>query len=509
MALYTQPKVAQLQLLEIPAHIKLERYRYRLTVKTPETKKSFDSGKKPFDKYKKTIQVNIAYDTAVTIVEIYLDDKLNKTIALKHFDKSESKISTFSLKSTTAQNSSTEKHIVQVNVEQGADVGWLLVKKEQTFDSLLRWVYKQVPTHSQLDIFRHANAHLSDLQDLNLNKKVKPGQIILITNKKSSPKLNEYKKLALEAEKTYQILCKDKNFDAIFYAENFELIQSYLTFAREAMVAKLEYSKTVAGHKEGYCEPITLNRKAETLNGIGIFSEKTKDSFDANNIKTVKENMLNQLTKEVNDLQKKYKLDVLDKNKGRSNSVLDKKFKVMNVKSYEKIANLTRKNFIMNHDNKNFSKILNNIVKDNINLRDHKFMGGLKMHSNSIMDVGRSTIALKTGQNIVLSLYVAESLTKVYGAYQTGDSDYTLKVTVNESLKISGGFIGGYYGATAGGAVGGVIAGGLVTLGTIASGGTLAIAIVGIGAITGGVAGGFWGTIGGDMIGNHYLEICK
>ena len=116
---------------------------------------------------------------------------------------------------------------------------------------------------------------------------------------------------------------------------------------------------------------------------------------------------------------------------------------------------------------------------------------------------------LKTGQHIVLSLYVAESLTKIHGAYQTGDSDYTLKVTVNESLKISGGFIGGYFGATVGGTVGSFIAGGLITLGTVASGGTLAIAIVGIGAVTGGVAGGFWGTVGGDRIGNHFLDICK
>ena len=58
MAQYKEAKVAQLGLTEIPAHIKLERYRYRLTVKTPEAKKQFDSGKQPFDKNKKTIQVN-------------------------------------------------------------------------------------------------------------------------------------------------------------------------------------------------------------------------------------------------------------------------------------------------------------------------------------------------------------------------------------------------------------------------------------------------------------------
>lgn len=75
MAQYKEAKVAQLGLTEIPAHIKLERYRYRLTVNTPEAKKQFDSGKHPFDKNKKTIQVNIAFDTAIAVVEIYLDGK--------------------------------------------------------------------------------------------------------------------------------------------------------------------------------------------------------------------------------------------------------------------------------------------------------------------------------------------------------------------------------------------------------------------------------------------------
>ena len=215
------------------------------------------------------------------------------------------------------------------------------------------------------------------------------------------------------------------------------------------------------------------------------------------------------MVNEVNTLQKKYKYEVLEKNGGKSNYILNKKFKENNFQSYEKIMNLTNKNFIVNHDNKKFSKILNNIIKDNVNLRDHKFMGGLKMHTNAVIDVGRSTIALKTGQNIVLSLYVAESLTKIYGAYQTGDSDYTLKVTINESLKISGGFISGYYGATAGGIMGGLTVAGLVTLGTIASGGVVAIAIVGIGAVSVGVAGGFWGTAAGNSVGNNLLDICK
>lgn len=506
MAKYKEAKVSQLRLKEIPDNISLERFTYTMTATSPEVKKQYDSGKpRYFDKNKTTHKIEVGFDTTEVKVNVYLDGKPRKTIILQHFDKKLGSLNLFSLKSTSSLNSESTGHLKELQVSANAEVGWLLVKKEQTFDSLLKLIYKKVPTRTELDIFRHANAHISDLQDLNLNNKVKPGQIVLVTNKKNSRELTEYKKLALEAEKQYQYLSKNNNFDAKFYANNFELIQNYLAFAREVQVAQMEYQKTVQGHKEVYCEPITLNKEAESLNGVGIYSQNTKEAFDKLNIKTVREDLLKQVTQQSELLQKRYKLEVLDKNGGKNNFQLDKIFRQKYAKDYKNLQNTINKNFAVNHNNQNFEKILKNIVKDTANLRGEKFMGGLKLHVNAINDVGRATIALKLGQNIVLSFYVAESLTKIHGAYQTGDTDYTVKVVVNESLKISGGFIGGYYGATLGGA----IATGILILGSVATGGVLAVIVVGAGAVAGGVVGGYYGTIVGDKVGNGLMEICE
>lgn len=505
MAQYKEAKVAQLGLTEIPAHIKLERYRYRLTVKTPEAKKQFDSGKQPFDKNKKTIQVNIAFDTAVAVVEIYLDDNADpdRRIALKHFNKSESKINIITLKSKVAQNSSTEKHVIQVNVEQGEEVGWILVKKEQTFDSLLKWVYKKVPTHAQLNIFRHANAHLSDLQDLNLNNKVKAGQIILITNKKNSPKLNEYKKLALEAEKIYQILCKDKNFDAIFFANNYELLMDFYSLSSQVAKAKLEYMKTVEGHKEEYCKPPSINIPYETTNAAAIYSDKAGKIFNEAETKRVETKLVNELKINLESLQKAHALETTNKTRLSNDKHFDK-FKQAQYTHFQKIENLLAKDLTTLHKNEDYAKILKNLVKDTSGVRSAEFQGGLKLSVARMHAIGSATISLKVGSKIIFYLYAIESAGHIYRASQTGDTKYTFKVTAVESATLAGGFISGSAGAMAGGYFGGQIG---IVLAPFTAG--LSAPVLGVaGAVIGGVGAGIKGTFLFNEKSKKILEVC-
>lgn len=503
MAKYNQPKVAQLGITTIPDHIALERYRYRLTVKTPEASKQFDSGKRAFDKYKKTIQVNIAFDTAVAIVEIFLDDRPHRTIALKHFDKSTSKINIISLKSKTAQNSSTEKHVVQVKVEQGADVGWLLVKKEQTFDSLLKWVYKKVPTHSQLDIFRHANAHLSDLQDLNLNKKVKAGQIVLITNKKNSPKLNEYKNLALEAEKIYQILCKDNKFDPVFFANNYELLMDFYNLSSKVAQAKLEYMKTVDGHKEEYCKPPSINVPYEVTGAASTYSEKTDKMFKEAEVKRVETKLVSELKTNLESLQAAHALEVKNKTRLGNDKHYDK-FKKSNYAYYQKIENLMSKDLVSLHKNEDYAKTLKNLVKDTSGVRSAEFQGGLKLSVVRMHAIGNTTISLKAGSKIIFYLSAAEAMGNVYRASQTGDENYTFKVTAVEATTLGGGVAGGAIGAAVGAKFGGGI--GLV-LAPFTAGLSVPVLSV-VGAIAGGVSGGVGGTFIINKFAKDITKVC-
>lgn len=504
MAKYNTTKTAQLQLVEIPTHIALERYSYKLTVTSPETKKKFDSGKRLFDRKKQTIKVYIAYDTAVVTVDISLDGIVRRKIILQHFDEKESKVNLISLKSTTANNSLGENHTIQVNVEQGSEVGWLLVKKEQTFDSLLKWVYKKVPTHTQLNTFRHANAHLSDLQDLNLNKKVKPGQIILISNKRSSPKLNEYKKLALDAERIYQILCKDKNFDPIFFANNYELLMDFYNLSAQVAKAKLEFMKTVEGHKEEYCKPLSINTPYEATNAAAIYSDKTEGMFNEAKTKRVKTQLVNDLKINLEKLQKAHALETRNKTRLANEKHYDK-FKKANYTYYQNIENLLSKDLMILHDNKDYAKTLKDIVKDTSGVRSAEFQGGLKLSVARMNAIGSATISLKLGSKIIFYLSVAESAGQVYRASQTGDAEYTLKVTAVEVTTLGGGIAG----AAAGGAIGtslGVQIG--LLLAPFTAGTSVPILSV-VGAVVGGVGGGISGTfISNDFAKKNITKIC-
>lgn len=503
VASYNTTKTAQLRLTEIPTHIALERYSYRLTVTTPETKKSFDSGIRSFDRNKQTTKVYVAYDTSEVIVQIYLDGLEHRKIRLNHFNEKDSTLNVISLKSKTANNSADDNHTIQVNVDQGSEVGWLLVKKEQTFDSLLKWVYKQIPTHSQLDIFRHANAHLSDLQDLNLNKKIKPGQIILISNKKSSPKLNEYKKLALDAERIYQILCKDKNFDPIFFANNYELLMDFYNLSAQVAKARLEYKKTVAGHKEEYCKPPSVNVPYEATNTAAIYSDKTKEMFTEAETKRVQTKLVNDLKINLESLQKAHALEVKNKTRLANDKHYDQ-FKKANYAYYQKIENLLAKDLTVLHKNQEYAKILKNLVKDTSGLRSAEFQGGLKLSVARMHAIGSTTISLKLGSKIIFYLSAAESVGNVYSASETGDAGYTLKVTAVEAATLGGGAAAGALGASGGGIVGGKIG---IVLAPFTGGLSIPVLAV-VGAVVGGVGGGITGTFLFNKASKEITHIC-
>ena len=514
MAKYDQPRVAQLYLSEIPKYVDIRKYRYRVTVTSQDKKRSLVSDENTFIPHsQKTRPIEVYDDTDKVQIDIYLNKIWMGGYILRHYQK-DAKIAydQAKIKSTTASNSEQKNHTKEVKISQNAEVGWKLIKKEQTFDELLREVYKKVPNHSELDIFRHANAHISDLQDLNLNKKVKPGQIILITNKKSSPELSEHKKLALEAEKIFQYLCTQNGFDPNFYANNFELLMDYLALAQQVQIARVEYLKTVEGHKESYCGDITFNKKAESTNAVAIYSDQTKQKLDDQKIQRLNQELLGKLNNDIAVLQRSYNTEVRGKTK-LSNPKHDADFRRKNYHLYQRIEQTIAANFIQLQDNKEFAKTLKNVVRDTSGVKAPDFMGGLKLNVKMMETIGRATISLKLGMKLVLYFYIAESATKIYGASQTGDTAYTVKVATVETANIGGGILIGGLGA-AGGAKLGAMAGaeiGLI-LAPVTGGASIGIGGVigaGIGAVIGGVGLGYAGSHVGTTVARNITGVCN
>lgn len=504
MAKYSQPHIAQLFVSEVPKHLTILQYRYRVTIKSPDKKRNSVSQKLSFLKSAKTNVIKVLDDQEKVQVDIYLNDIWMGGYILRHYKK-DAKIAydQTRIKSTTAQNSESPNHVKEVKITQDAEVGWKLIKKEQTFDELLREVYKKVPNRTELDIFRHVNAHLGDLQDLNLSKKIKPGQIILIANKKSSPELTEYKKLALEAEHIFKRYSRNANFDPVFFANNFELLLDYLSFAKQVQVARIEYLKTVESHKESYCVPVTFDAKVESLNATATYSSETKSKMDDLKFQAANTKAVNQLSQELQKVEMGYSQFLKEKGlPNNSNSY--QRFAHQRHDLYQKLNTVLAQNFATNYDNKDFARVMRNVVKDTSGVRGKEFMGGLSLHVKAMDDIAKATISLKIGGYLVLAYTVAQSGLNVYGAYQTNDMDYTLKVTVVESLSVGGGLLGGYWGASLGS---GMAIAGTVLLG-ISTGGLSLIIIGGVGAAIGGVAGGIGGTMAGNATGRYLTKVC-
>lgn len=513
MAKYPQPRLTQAALTNVPEHIALPRLKYVITAKTSEAKSTYVSKLTSFDKFMKTHKIEVNYDTAVVQVDIFLDGKWYQGAILPHLAQSESgKFTEVKFKYHQAQSSPIdEKKIQKVYIKEGVEVGWKLIKKEQTFDELLREIYKKVPNHTERDIFRHANAHLSDLQDLNLSKKIKPGQIVLITNKKASPELTEYKKLALEAERIFQFLCTQNGFDPKFFANNFELLMDYIALAQQVQVARVEYLKTVEGHKESYCGDVALNQKVESANAAAIYSDQTKNKMDDHKLQRLNQDLLARLNNDIAALQRAYRTEAQGKTK-LSNPKHDADFKRKNYHLYQRIEQTISGNFVKLQNNKEFAKTLKNIVRDTSGVKAPDFMGGLKLNVKMMETIGRATISLKLGMKLVLYFYIAESAVKVYGASQTGDTAYTVKVATVETVNIGGSMLLGSLGAAVG-AEWGAIAGAKIGLILAPATGGTSIVLggvvgAGIGAVLLGVGAGFAGSYGGTTIARKYTGVC-
>ena len=56
---------------------------------------------------------------------------------------------------------------------------------------------------------------------------LQPGQVIILSNTKTAKELPEYNKFAQQAHKTLTEMQKDRDFDAEFFAQNYEFFYGW------------------------------------------------------------------------------------------------------------------------------------------------------------------------------------------------------------------------------------------------------------------------------------------
>lgn len=90
--------------------------------------------------------------------------------------------------------------------------------------------------------------------------------------------------------------------------------------------------------------------------------------------------------------------------------------------------------------------LMRKYMKTDSLIRSDAVRGGLKHYDKMIVDLGKISVGLRMGKQLVVGLGAAIFLKNTMDAYNTGDMELTKKVAVIEGSKIAGGIIGGTVG---------------------------------------------------------------
>ncbi|UNW05615.1 hypothetical protein [Acinetobacter indicus] len=125
-------------------------------------------------------------------------------------------------------------------------------------------------------------------------------------------------------------------------------------------------------------------------------------------------------------------------------------------------------------------------------IRSDAVRGGLKHYDKMIVDLGKISIGLRMGKQLVVGLGAAIFFKNTMDAYNTGDMELTKKVALIEGSKIAGGVVGGWSGKIVGGGVVYIIGAAATAVGytmTLPVSLTITAVVVGTGIIVGGKYG--------------------
>lgn len=500
MAKYPQPKLAQAVLKNVPKHIALPRLKYVITAKTSEAKSTYVSKLTPFNKFMKTHKIEVNYDTAVVQVDIFLDDKWYQGAILPHLAQSESrKFTEIKFKYHQAQSSPIEENKIQkVYIKEGMEVGWLLIREDETVDALLKRIYAYPPTAKEFSIFKNNNAHLPGLSTNGPMTVLKPCQVVILSNKYGNDlKLSEYKRLASSVEEKLKLLSKSSNFDAAFFAANYELLYDYWSHATEMALANVSDQKkvvTVDEFRKEYCQgDDDLLDQVEERTGQIVDSAEQKSERDRklkkNELLVMKETSLEKVIKSNDAIMAVYQSEQLMKSK-YANPKHFSDFKKKYASLYSQLGTALKDMHIVEPQTQ--IPLMRKYMKTDSLIRSDAVRGGLKHYDKMIVDLGKISIGLRMGKQLVVGLGAAIFFKNTMDAYNTGDMELTKKVAMIEGSKIAGGIVGGWGGKIVGGGVVyviGVAAGAIGYTMTLPVSLTVTAVVVGTGIIVGGKYG--------------------
>ncbi|MCH7290586.1 hypothetical protein [Acinetobacter genomosp. 15BJ] len=450
--------------LSVQAPLKLKDLTYKFFVINNVTKKT-TTFKGNFDEHGLTGWTEIHNLNTMLIYEVYLRGESLQKIAVKAYPNKKTH-STFTIKMTTEITQKVKQNIKEIYLDDG-EVAWYLVKKAETMHDWSKRVFKRPLIASDWDILRANNPHISNIVPIRI---LSPGMVIVLSNSTTAKELPKYKKDAQDAFKNLEEMKKDKDFDAEFFAQNYEFF--YNSLINEDYVG---LSHKPIENVDGTGTMLATTAK-NTVDGALLFVEETKN-------RTL--GAYSQLVKNyAQEHQKKTRL---------ANPKHFNKFEAANTALLKDFENSISQRMFKWDTGIQTSNLRKNL-KSTAFVKSAYYQGGLPAYLKNMNEVGRVTSVLKQGGNFMIGVGIAEAGINIYQATETGENKKIRKAVLVEPLKLGGSLVGGRMGAVAATATAVLVLG----VGT----GGVGLVVIGACAVAGGIGGGIFGGWIGEMVGS-------
>ncbi|WP_335960107.1 hypothetical protein [Acinetobacter bereziniae] len=469
MAKYDSPRISQLYIEEVPHNLSIEKFKYKVTKKIGE-KVIYTSKLMSFSK-NKTFLIKVDDASEKVQADLYLNDKWFKGYILRHYKSdAEIKFDKASLKSTQSLNSEDENKIKDVYLKSQSDCGYIILMSFEVISDFLNRIYQNKPTADDYRVFRLNNSHIDFLQSGNLNEKLRPGQVIIISHSlisANNSKLKAMKDIALRVEQELAIHRKDPRFDERFHAIHNELLISILmdkNISLEGVISEAEYRKSLALASIKYdnngCvigeidldnyELPSVNFGYETTNAFFLTAEQLNNYEQKYNarIELNKQahlnamNRYNRLAELAEQYQKKRGVTL------SNNFTETSRFIQANKYSIDALGEALKSKFLDYEVRKDYMRLQDLLIKGSgvIGTVEERLYVYEKMIKHT---TGLST-AVRLGGKIMLMWTAYEAGKTVYSATKKNNNMYTRKIIFVETSKAEAAIVAGAAGAAAG-----------------------------------------------------------
>lgn len=372
-----------------------------------------------------------------------------KTVTAKAYPEP-NRWSLFEFKTTVRKTEKVKENIQEIQINDG-EVAWYLVKKSEPVMTWAQRVFKKPLTEKDWGILKANNPHLSNLVSMGV---LQPGQVVIISNSTTAKELPEYKKQAQQALKNLEEMKKDKNFDAVFFAQNYEFFYDALLKENTKIVNKNIFEEND--------HPLTIK----------FNQEEKKDSFfeqrmAADGAVSLAQGQAHRVYRLHGELALKY-AEEQAKGSGLANPKNFTQFKQKYANLYRELDNEGTKKFLR-WDQSIKTTNMRRMLKQSALVRDNNFKGGLKEYVKEMGKIGKFATQLKIIGYVSIATDVVSSSVNVYEAAPEDKARTTVVETAKVGVGIGAGAATGYL--IIGLATGGT---GLIVIGIVAASAALA-----------------------------------